>query len=321
MRPVGAPSQLVFCSLDSQQTSGSKSVTIDLDLEEDSEGWKPHCPKCCRLLDGQLVASSCNHVFHKACIPDDGDLCPKCQQPIVGTGSSDLYGLNFGDAGTTDCNGCSVAQLPKEAREAAAETCVLGREVEKQKQKAHDLREHLEDEKIAAEKQRVSRVEAEKVRASHETKNKRCSDEIEKVRAQRNTLQEQVQQDRERSAVAEYYQMLQNSTDGGSDALAFLSKMTDGANDPARLLTEVSRLRDYHRANIQKLQKERVMASQLESRNRREIAEIQSRIAAYQKELHREDAQSGNTSTGLTMPDAKHARIIADPSIFDRLGC
>merc|ERR1719482_2646401 len=33
--------------------------------------WRPHCPTCCRLLDGELIAASCNHVFHRACLPAD----------------------------------------------------------------------------------------------------------------------------------------------------------------------------------------------------------------------------------------------------------
>jgi hypothetical protein len=197
------------------------------------------------------------------------------------------------------------AKLSEGAKEAAAEICALRRQVDEQKQVASGLQQRLQDAQDLTEKQRVKLAEAEKARAVRKGERQKCSADLEKAQAKHTALLDQVQRNREGSAVSEYLQIKQNSKNSGADALSFLTKMASASLDPAPLLVEVTRLRDYHRSNLAKLQKEHVRMSQLESRNRREIAEMQRGIADNKKKLQRCSALSG--SSGETLDIAPQA--------------
>jgi hypothetical protein len=186
--------------------------------------------------------------------------------------------------------------------------------VEEQRRVGDGLRQRLEDAKLVLEKQAAKRKLAEKETAIAKSRLQKCSTDLEKERAKKSALLEQADRNREQSAVMEYLNML-HSPDTRSDAVAFLSKMAATMLDPASLLTEVTRLRDHHRAMTTKLQKEAVRISHLESRNRREIGEAQRTVADYQKKLERCDAnerlrlRSLQQATELPVPGKKRQRL------------
>merc|ERR1719158_82072 len=164
-------------------------------IDDDGE-LKPHCPACCRLLDGPLVASSCNHVFHRACLPADDAPCPKCQKPCERASALELFGLGFGN---TNQNGVSVQQLPAGAREAAAEVCSLAREVEQTKRVTENLHQRLEDAKTQTAKQQAKKKQAEKDRLTIAEKCEKVCTDLEREKVKRTTLLDQVDRNREQS--------------------------------------------------------------------------------------------------------------------------
>jgi len=261
--------------------------------------WKPHCPTCCRPLEGELTASSCNHVFHRDCLPADEAPCPKCQQPCVADRCLVLFGLVFDEADKS-----AIENLPEGAREAAAEICSFSREVDEHRRVAEGLRQRLDDAQVATEKQAARHKLAEKDRDKEKAKCQKSSDDLTKELEKKATLLTQIDRNREQSAVVEYLSM-SSSSDCGADALAFLSKMATTMLDPAPLLTEITRLRDHHRASITKLQKEHVKISQQESRRRREIAETSRAVASHQSKLQRCEG------TEESLPAEKRPRLAA----------
>lgn len=273
--------------------------------------WKPHCPACCKLLDGPLILSRCNHVFHRDCLQAEDAPCPKCQQVDAGKHSLELFGLGLGDAGKTP----GTSNLSPGAREAASEVLLLKRQVEEQQRAAEELRARLEDAKDITEKQRVKLQEVEKDRAKRKQAYDKLIAELDKHKTKKDVLYEQACRSREQSITADYVEKLQKSKDKGADALAFLTTMVSFATDPGTLLTEMSRLRDHHRGRVAKLQRDNVKASPLEARVRREIAEANRAIAEHTRKLQRGDPLNKaqlSESTEL-QPSAKRPRVTAEP--------
>jgi len=52
------------------------------------------CAGCRKPLYGQLVANSCNHVFHSHCL-SSGSSCARCQHPLQPEKALSLFGLGF----------------------------------------------------------------------------------------------------------------------------------------------------------------------------------------------------------------------------------
>jgi len=203
-----------------------------------------------------------------------------------------------------------ATNLPPGAREAAAELFILGRKVEEQRRAAEECRQRLEDAKEATESQGGKLKEAERAGSALKQSYDKLVAELSKLKAKHAALYEQACRSREQSVVTEYLEMLHNSKDAGADAVNFISKIASGTFDAAPLLTEITRLRDYHRARINKLQKEHVQMSQRETRNRRDIMEVKRAIAGYQRRLQRSDSQTASLSqdTELAPPSAKRPR-------------
>lgn len=274
-------------------------MDLTLDTEEPGEGgidvslrgmdeWRPHCPACCKLLHGPLVASRCNHVFHKGCLPAEDAACPKCQQPNAGKDAVELFGIGLDDSSKT----ASIASLPPAAREAATEFLALDRQIQAQKLLSEESRKRLAGAKEEAHKQTVKREVTEKQWASIKKVYDELLADVKKTREKKDLLYEQVNRNRDQSVLAEYVEILKTSRDSGADALGFLCKMASCTNDPALLLTEMTRLRDHYRNAAAKLQKEHVALSQREVRNRRDTAEVNRAIAETQKKLQRCDSRS-----------------------------
>merc|ERR1719498_812552 len=292
------------------------SVDLTLDTEEPGEGgidvslrgmdeWRPHCPACCKLLDGPLVASRCNHVFHKACLPAADELCPKCQQPNAGMDALELFGIGLDDSRQN----ASIASLPPGAREAAAELLTLDRQIEAQKLVAEESRKRLADAKEETQRQAAKFKATEKQWSSIKQLYDSLLEDLKKTKEQKESLYERACRNREHSVVPEYVEKLKMSRDSGADALKFICSMAGGTHDPAFLLTEMTRLRDHHRDAIVRLQKEHVALSQREVRNRRETAEINRAIAETQKKLQRCDSRSSLLSEASELEPSALKRL------------
>lgn len=270
---------------------------------------KPHCPACHRILDGQLVASSCNHVFHRACLPAIDDPCPKCQQPDAGKHALDLFGLGF-----TEGLGDITATLPPEAREEAAKIFALEQNVAEKRRNVDAQCQKLEAAKKDADAEQAKLKGDEKSLLGRKSKAEKFKSELENVQSKHAKLSEQANRHREQATIFEYCELLQNPPGVGADALSFLRGMVNVVSDPAILLTEIARLRDHHRNKTAKQQKEGVQMSQLESRYRRQIAEKQRLIAELKKKTHRYEQQlvrRRSESMDEALPMEKRPRVSA----------
>jgi len=248
---------------------------------------KPHCPTCCRLLNGQLVAAKCGHVFHRACLPAVDAPCPTCQEPDAGLSALDLFGLGFGDdhERMQAMIGESVV-ISEGNREAARKVIALRRDLAEQRSKVEELRQKLKDAKQNGEKQLGKKEDVEKMLATKEDQRKQMMANIEKANEQHRHLEDEVHRSREQSAVVEYRDLLLSSAPN-EEALSFLTKMVSGVSDAGPMLTEVVRLRDYHRTTTEKYQSQGVKLSKDEQRNRREVVERQHAVADCKRKLEK----------------------------------
>jgi len=271
------------------------------EIVDDGGHWIPHCPACSKPLDGDLVATKCNHVFHRACVPDDGSPCPKCQKSCDAKGNLDLFGLGFG----ANTERKPKVKLSPGAQAKAAEVCELQRQVEQQRREAEALKLRLQEAQAVTEKQKAKMKAAEKQRNQLKESCDKAKHLREMEKAKRESLLQKVNRSREDSAAVEYYH---KKLKGDADAQDFLASMVDFMCDPAPLLAEVARLRDHHREQVSKQQKEHVSISQKESRIRHEITEKKRAIAEMQRKIQKCDAKF-RQGTDQNRPE-KSARIL-----------
>mmetsp|Transcript_125211 Transcript_125211/g.196203 ORF Transcript_125211/g.196203 Transcript_125211/m.196203 type:complete len:253 (+) Transcript_125211:98-856(+) len=248
---------------------------------------KPHCPTCCRVLSGQLVASRCNHVFHRDCLPPVDAPCPKCHAPDAGQNALDLFGLNFGPK-FKSCKDAFSVDLPT-----AAKVISLRQEVEEQKNRVMGLKNNILQAKQYEETQKQKLKIAEKNHSAKEEQLRRAKANFECLQAKHENLMEQMQRKREESVISEYRDIFAS---GGSEdeALEFITRIVEMALDPAPLLTEMARLRDYYRASAAKAQSQCVKISKNESRDRREIAEKQRVVTSCKRKLEKPEITSSS---------------------------
>jgi len=280
------------------------------------------CPICHLPLDNNLVATACNHVFHRDCLTADVLECPTCHSTNVKDACLEIFGLSFSEA-PRDPGAAAVARHVADANStdltkdintirAVVELCTLRQDVKVQRRRVDELREEL---KAASEKteqqsqrlrraQRISEKQAEEIR--------RMTRELEENQKRHENICGQIDEVRQRDTVLEYWSMLGSRTD--EENRSFLSKMVTMVKDPWKLLTEVSRLRDYHRVRLSKLQKEAIALSRSEARVRRELSEQQHAVAELQKKLSRRASSRSGSQLGLEGPPVtKLARLASSP--------
>eukprot|EP00927_Polykrikos_kofoidii_P025058 TRINITY_DN22599_c0_g1_i1.p1 TRINITY_DN22599_c0_g1~~TRINITY_DN22599_c0_g1_i1.p1 ORF type:complete len:823 (-),score=148.06 TRINITY_DN22599_c0_g1_i1:185-2653(-) len=254
------------------------------------------CAACRRPLEGNLVASRCNHVFHRDCLKAVGaQECPKCNAPRPCEDVLDLFGVSFGEGvqnGASKNSGDEVdsaeklvqeiVQIMAQVRTRRKDLEVTGSKLDKVIEvAARAEQKHLEVKKMAAKRSEESQMHAK---------------ELEKLKAQHEALCEQVQQTRQRDAALEYRDILQ--TRGEPEALDYLTKMATFLSDPSMLLTEIARLRDYHRKQLARWQRDCVTVSQREIRTRREFAEREQSVNDLKKKIQRLGGSHASFRTG-----------------------
>lgn len=224
---------------------------------------------------------------------DPGASCPECGEASVGWNPLDLYGVGFAP---TDPGAAALIQARQAALEHEGDTLVdedervtklrvIGkilahREVcQKKAVELHDLRN-----KAAEGKAKVER-HAEKLRAAEKTDAKKaeeCSQlkqEVEQLKKRHETLTKEIDLIRQRDAVREYWDKLKAGNE--KEAQTFLSTTVSIVPNEIglQLLTEVAKLRDHQRGQLQKRQKEAHAAAQREQRTRHELEQRRKAVA------------------------------------------
>jgi len=269
-------------------------------------GLWPECPACCRPLRGQLVASRCNHVFHRECLP--AAECPQCGGLHVGRDTSDnfvadsdhdcpleLFGISFGEGAA---GGLASLSLPRDAssRRAVNEICAMRDNLDEIQQREAQVQQGVlrEKEKLAASQKKLAASQK-----TAQTWKKVCSQnaaDLERCRKKYKDMCDEVQRNRERNTVVEYRRILLDSSGSPSEALTYLTKMVSMSLDPAPTLTEVARLRDYYRTSKDKWNREGVTATQRARTLEREIRQRQQTVADAKRKLQRRDSQLSQAS-------------------------
>lgn len=284
-----------------------------------SDRLRPECPACCRPLRGQLVASRCNHVFHRECLPKAE--CPKCGLPDAGKdpfdkeivadsdeeanlkkalqsakacneGPLELFGLNFGE-GSGAISGTAPNLPPDEHRQrsqAVMEICTLRDKNDASKDRLAQIRQRVQQEKERVKRNEEKRAAAEKIASAFKQERASRAAELERHRQKYKDLCEEAQRHRERTTVMEYRRVLQEGS--SEQALGFLTKMVTMAVDPAPMLTEVARLRDHYRTKMAANQKEGMAATQKAQRLERELRQREQSLEEVKRKLQRSKSSS-----------------------------
>lgn len=240
---------------------------------------RPYCPACCRALSGQLVLSRCNHVFHRDCLPPVDGLCPKCHEPDAGQNALDIFGVSFKSKGDSGAHASAASSE-------ISKVVSLRRDVEEQKAEVEALKTSLEQAKQYAEKQEQKLAVVKKSHAAKEEKLRAASSNLDSLRHKHEHLLDLMRRKREEVEFSEYIDSL--ASDGSSEeALERITLMIEMAIDPAPLLVEMARLREYYRTSTTKMQSQCTKLSQNESRDRREIVEKQRVLGELKRKLEK----------------------------------
>merc|ERR1712039_528462 len=143
--------------------------------------------------------------------------------------------------------------------------------------------------KQEAELQRKKREEVELAAQKREAERQRIAAELESCKEEEAQLLEKMNRIRQRDTVIEYTENLKTKSD--AESLKYLTTMVSTVEEPWRILVEIARLRDFHRAQLDSYAKERAASQKKERELRQARAEHERTIAELQKELGR-----GNTS-------------------------
>ncbi|CAK0842948.1 unnamed protein product [Prorocentrum cordatum] len=259
------------------------------------------CPACLRPLDSDLVASGCNHVFHRACLADAGlKQCPKCGDAAFKERTQTLYSVSFGACG--DCAGPGSAAPAVgvvddsdddvivdtvEARISREVTQILQleRSVKSQRRELDDKQRELAQQKEQLEQQeqkRASRVQDTKRLAAQRLSQQQ---ELETARLKCQSLQEELNRLRLRDTILDYTDLRRSS--GDESALQFLTTMVSTVQDPSKVIVDMTRLRGHYRTHMTKWLKETGAAKQQLSKVRRELEEQKRAAAEAEARLER----------------------------------
>merc|ERR1719401_1779422 len=117
-----------------------------------------------------------------------------------------------------------------------------------------------------AERQESHLQAAQKAAGKRAAERDKVAKELEATIAKRAALTQQVGQIRQRDTVLQYWELLNSKPE--AEALQYLQIMAPAVPEPWKVVTEVARLRDYLREQVNRRRKESASAAQLESRAR-----------------------------------------------------
>ncbi|CAJ1331809.1 unnamed protein product [Effrenium voratum] len=261
------------------------------------------CAGCRSPLTGALLASGCNHVFHKACFVE-GASCGRCNATL--TNALSLYNLHFEELEGHAADVMAAAAKQKasleglvDAEEALFECEPLGEDATAEVATIHLMRERVEnleqqveeaDAKLQAGRARLVRQQT-RLRAQQKVEQKREASveslrrEIQNLVAKKEQMARNLNELRQRDAILDYNDLMKQGKN--DEALHLLNVIVSMNPKPWMTLTQVSRLRDYYRKQCDHYEKEIAKADQREKRARRELEELQRTRKELQGQLKR----------------------------------
>mmetsp|Transcript_42643 Transcript_42643/g.99387 ORF Transcript_42643/g.99387 Transcript_42643/m.99387 type:complete len:293 (+) Transcript_42643:14-892(+) len=281
------------------------------------------CSGCRQTLSGPLVANTCNHVFHRDCL-HAASTCRQCSKKICHEKALSLYNLSFADGDGDARVMTAVAELKRkrESREdvVASEDELEDEDLETEALALQDagssqcgtpttednavkeaaelvlLRQKLSELRDRVQTAKSSREKAVEYREQQQSRFRTVQHAVEKQEAdvakikagvknayqERDKISEQLQKVSLRDAVVEYWQVLRESP---AKALETLTTYVSLVPDPARVMTEVARLRDNQRKLADQDLAEASRADQRYKKARREIEELEKTAKALREEL------------------------------------
>mmetsp|Transcript_1805 Transcript_1805/g.3238 ORF Transcript_1805/g.3238 Transcript_1805/m.3238 type:complete len:298 (+) Transcript_1805:39-932(+) len=282
------------------------------------------CAGCRKPLSGLLLASKCNHVFHKRCL-ESTEACGRCHAPVSAENALSLFNLTFEDRGDADTSAVmsAAARLQAESEQRqlrrgapsrddesidmsdSEDLEIIGEDREPQAQTEEDvaklclLREKLRGKRQAIEMQSGQLCE-KRERRDHQNvklyaalqKAERKKADIEKTKQEiaacvedREKKESNLNQVRLRDAVAEYWEEVRF---GNSDvALNMLLTNVGLVPNPARVMAQIARLRDHHRRILADCEQQSGRADHSQKKIRRDIAELEQKKKALNADLAR----------------------------------
>jgi hypothetical protein len=201
-----------------------------------------------------------------------------------------------------------------------ARICVLRQRKRKLQHRIAELLEELNKSSEIAKQQQDKLRAVERAKNKQETECTKLATDIRQYQERKEKLTELLTIVRQRDAVLEYWEELRSKS--ADDALAYLLRSVSCVPNPWKILTEVARLRDHHRARLAEWEKDRGQASLRAARARRELekqiksvselqGKVQSQRRTLQRQLSRADSDPGSSreAMGFFSPGQKRARI------------
>jgi len=280
------------------------------------------CTACCKPLNGDLVASACNHVFHRRCLSEDLKECPKCRREDVSKSPLLLFGVNF-DEGRDSDSAAVVAALyvgtagcvdveESEVVKFVAEICTGRAARQRHQQELADLHEQVSVQCAEAKKQHDKHQQAKRVSTKRSTERAQLEAQIKSSTQEHESLTAKMHQLRQRDTVLEYVDWLRNRSN--AEALTFLTRMVDLVGEPWKILVEIARLRDDMRTKLDKFQRDSMAQIRRERELSSLLAERERRVSHLQKELakQRSNLQGVVSQTAVELAPGLKRRRTSD---------
>jgi len=222
-----------------------------------------------------------------------------------------------GDATAT---GTGAVAAPPATAAPTAEVAKKVAQICKQKQQLRQKRKGVVVQRVSldkvaleAQKQRDKLRAAERARSKHETECNRHVAEVQQCEERRATMGVQLNSVRQRDAVLEYWEDLRSRS--SKDAFGFISRTVSLVSNPWKILTEVARLRDYHRGRLAEREKVGVQAARRKDRDQREHDEVKKVVDELKSKVQQLQQRRGSVpvsavNSEFNLPDPKRPRTI-----------
>mmetsp|Transcript_37191 Transcript_37191/g.68052 ORF Transcript_37191/g.68052 Transcript_37191/m.68052 type:complete len:242 (-) Transcript_37191:59-784(-) len=221
---------------------------------------QPCCTACKRPLQGKVFAAGCGHLFHADCT-----FCPICNLETHADGKLlEVFGVDFS-------TGRRQVLAPLKSKIAERkQALVAAKEQQRATSNERDKQlKKLQDAQTCQHRQEAVRDGLER-----------------RVEVSRNDIVDlnlQVQEMRECSTVEQYHELLEKN--GPQEALQFLQRRVPFALDVAATLAHVRRLRDRHKEQVVKLQKDAANLYRDERQKEQQLSELTRKVCSEQSKL------------------------------------
>eukprot|EP00440_Ansanella_granifera_P042588 gb/GFBE01046169.1/.p1 GENE.gb/GFBE01046169.1/~~gb/GFBE01046169.1/.p1 ORF type:complete len:418 (+),score=84.63 gb/GFBE01046169.1/:1-1254(+) len=167
-----------------------------------------------------------------------------------------------------------------------ARICLLRQRAKKSNKQLETEREQLRKVQATLQEQQDKLKAARKISDKREAACTQFAQEIHNYKDRCHTMSVELNQVRQRDAVLEYWEEMRSK--GPQDALTFLTRTVNIVGNPWKILTQVARLRDYHRSRLDSWDKESAQAVMRQRRARIDLEEVQQTVSELQAKIQQQ---------------------------------